>query len=185
MLLKRRGPARVFALAFSLGLSELARGHLLTGFPWDVIGYGLVANEPLMQLSSVFGIDSLTVLAILLFAAPAAIWTGAAARSRSVLLLASSLLVLLGASYVWGGMRLAGTADAPGQFRVRIVQANVSQADKWNPRNAARIFEDYLDMTRRPGLDEADVVIWPGTALPFCSIHADALEAIAAAVLPA
>ena len=81
MLLWRRGPARVFALAFSLGLSELARGHLLTGFPWDVIGYGLVANEPLMQLSSVFGIDSLTVLAILLFAAPAAIWTGAAARS--------------------------------------------------------------------------------------------------------
>ena len=185
MLLWRRGPARVFALALSLGLSELARGHLLTGFPWDVIGYGLVANEPLMQLSSVFGIDSLTVLAILLFAAPAAIWTGAAARSRSVLLLASSLLVLLGASYVWGSMRLAGTADAPGQFRVRIVQANVSQADKWNPRNAARIFEDYLDMTRRPGLDEADVVIWPETALPFLlDSSPDALEAIAG-VLPA
>lgn len=185
MLLWCRGPARVLALAFALGLSELARGHLLTGFPWDVIGYGLLANDPLMQLSSVFGIYSLTVLAVLLFAAPAAIWNGAAAWSRSVLFLALSLLVLLGASYVWGGMRLAATAGATSQFRVRIVQANVSQSDKWNPRNAARIFEDYLDMTRRPGLDEANVVIWPETALPFLlDSSPDALEAIAG-ILPA
>lgn len=185
ILMWRRGPARVFALALALGLSEYARGHVLTGFPWDVIGYGLLANEPLMQLAALCGVYGLTVLAVLLFAAPAAVWNGGGARSRSTLVLAAALLVLLGAGYVWGNMRLAAADDAPGQFRVRIVQANVSQADKWNPRNAARIFETYLDMTRQPRLDAVDVVVWPETALPFLlDSSPDALEAIAE-VLPA
>ena len=43
-LLWSPGPARVFALAFGLGLAEWARGLVLTGFPWNDIAMGLGAN---------------------------------------------------------------------------------------------------------------------------------------------
>lgn len=166
MVLWREGPARVFALALGLGLAEFARGHVLTGFPWNLIGYGLLANPPLMQLASIFGVYAATVFAVLLFAAPAAIWNGRA-RSRRAADLAGLLLALFGAAYVWGAMHLANAPDTPTNLRVRLVQANIDQAEKWLPENATRIFETYLEMTQRPGLESVDIVVWPETALPF------------------
>jgi apolipoprotein N-acyltransferase len=71
---------------------------------------------------------------------------------------------------------------------LRIVQANIDQADKWRPENSSEIFADYLDLTRSggpSGLDGIGVVIWPETAVPF--LLADTPEALSAiaAVLPA
>jgi len=50
------GVGRIFALAIALGLAEYARGHLLTGLPWNLISYGLLATLPLMQLAALFGV---------------------------------------------------------------------------------------------------------------------------------
>ena len=185
MALWRPGPARIFALALGLGLSELARGHILTGLPWNLIGYGLLANLPLMQLAALFGIYALTIFAIAAFAAPAAIWNGTGARSRGALLVTGLMLALLGTSFLWGEGRLAGRGDTSAQLRVRLVQANIDQVDKWHPENATRIFDTYLDMTRQPGLKAINIVVWPETALPFSLDKApDALAAIGA-MLPA
>ena len=64
-------------------------------------------------------------------------------------------------------------------MRLRIVQANIDQANKWQTENSAEIFADYLDLTRWPGIDEVNLVIWPETAVPFLLADApDALTAI-------
>ena len=70
-LLWSPGPRRIFALAFGLGLSEWARGLLLTGFPWNDLGMALGANLMLAQIASVVGLHGLTFLSIAIFAAPA------------------------------------------------------------------------------------------------------------------
>jgi apolipoprotein N-acyltransferase len=67
--------------------------------------------------------------------------------------------------------------------RLRIVQANVDQAEKWRPENASEIFTDYLDLTKSAGIDKIDIVIWPETAVPFFLDDAqDALLAIGVAL---
>ena len=179
MALWRPGPARVFALAIAFGLAEYARGHVLTGLPWNLIGYGLLANGPLMQLAALFGVYALSLVAVLLFAAPAAIWSPNGARSRGAVLLAGLLLALLGLGYLWGDRRLAAAPESTTDVSLRIVQANIDQARKWRPENSVEIFEDYLDLTRTAGLDDMTLVIWPETALPFLLEDSpDALEAI-------
>ncbi|MEM7192108.1 MAG: apolipoprotein N-acyltransferase [Pseudomonadota bacterium] len=167
MALWAKGPARVLALGLGFGLSEFARGHVLTGLPWNLIGYGLAANETLMQSASLFGVYALSVLAVILFTAPAAIWAGDGTRSKGALALSLGLIALLGASYLWGSARLDAAPDKPSGNRVRLVQANIDQADKWQPGNAIAIFDTYLEMTRRPGLEDVDIIVWPETALPF------------------
>ncbi len=183
MVLWRPGPARVFALGVGLGLSELARGHVLTGFPWNLIGYGLLANDALMQLAAPFGVYAVTVFAVLLFSAPAAICSDGEPQSRATVLLTALLVGVLGASFFWGSARLSGAYDTPSDIRLRLVQANISQAEKWQPDNAKRIFETYLEMTQRPGIEEINIVVWPETALPFpLDKSEDALAAIGAAL---
>ncbi|MEZ5828425.1 MAG: apolipoprotein N-acyltransferase [Hyphomicrobiales bacterium] len=176
MALWRPGPARVFALAFAFGLAEYARGHVLTGLPWNLIGYGLLTDGPLMQLAALLGVYALSAIAVLLFASPAAIWGAGQAPSRTMAIIAAVLLAALGLGYGWGAHRLATAIDGNTGIRLRIVQANIDQANKWRPENAAEIFADYLRLTKAPGIDSIDLVIWPETAVPF--LLADTPEAL-------
>jgi apolipoprotein N-acyltransferase len=186
MLLWLPGAGRVFALAIALGLAEFARGHILTGLPWNLLSYGLLGTLPLMQLAALFGVYALSLFALLLFASPAAIIAPAGTRltgGRGTAALATLFLVLLALGYVWGERRLAAAPRETTGVRLRIVQANVDQAKKWRPENAAEIFTDYLDLTKSAGLDAINVVIWPETAVPFLLEDAeDALTAIGAAL---
>lgn len=179
------GAGRVLALAIALGLAEYARGHVLTGLPWNLLGYGLLGPLPLMQLASLFGVYALSLIAVLVFACPAAIFAPVDSRRagrKGTAALAASLLLLLGLGYLWGEQRLAAPQESTG-VRLRIVQANVDQAEKWRPENASEIFTDYLDLTKSAGIDKVDIVIWPETAVPFFLDDAqDALLAIGVAL---
>jgi apolipoprotein N-acyltransferase len=187
MALWRPGVARVFALAIAFGLAEFARGHVLTGLPWNLIGYGLAATLPMMQLAAIFGVYALSLLAVLLFASPFAIWApegSGLARPKSGRVLALFLLLALALGTVWGERRLAGDAGATTNLKLRIVQADVDQAHKWRPENSAEIFNEYMDLTKSGGgaspLDGIALVIWPETAVPFLlADSSDALLAIA------
>jgi apolipoprotein N-acyltransferase len=176
MLMWLPGAGRVFALAIAVGLAEYARGHVLTGLPWNLVGYGLLANGPLMQLAALLGVYALSLLAVLLFASPAAISSPGRTPSKGAAALAGLLLVALGLGTVWGDRRLAAAAEADTGVRLRIVQANIDQANKWRPENSVEIFADYLDFTKAAGVEDIDLVIWPETAVPF--LLADTPEAL-------
>ena len=182
MLLWQPGAGRVFALAVAIGIAEYARGHVLTGLPWNLVGYGVLATLPLMQLASLLGVYALSLLAVLLFASPFAIVApkdSGLAGGKGGVALVGALLLLLGLGYGWGERRLAHSPIAGTDIRLRIVQANIDQADKWRPENSVEIFQDYLDLTKAGGLDGIDIVIWPETAVPFpLADSPDALLAI-------
>ncbi len=79
---------------------------------------------------------------------------------------------------LWGERRLAHADGASTGIKVRIVQADIDQAEKWRPENSAEIFTDYLDLTKSgSGLSGISLVVWPETAVPF--LLADSPEALA------
>ncbi|GJD51314.1 Apolipoprotein N-acyltransferase [Methylobacterium crusticola] len=184
------GPGRIAALAFGIGASEWLRGHLFTGFPWNTLGMALGQNLWLMQAASVIGLYGLTVLAVLACAAPATLATGArpAARFGPSLAALALLAGLAGA----GALRIpAGPVpDVPG-VRLRLVQPNVPQDARFNPRNREGILQHYLGLSDsatapdRSGLADVTHVIWPESAFPFL-IQRDpqALGRITAALPP-
>ena len=186
------GVARVLVLALALGLGEWLRGHALTGFPWNVLGYALTWPLPLMQSASVFGIYGLTLLCVAIFAGPLVIVADAAhgsgsrtrAAQRAVLLAVVPLAML----YALGAWRLsaepAPTLEGP---RLRVVQASIPQRDKWRAEKQREIFEAQLALSRRdPTGREDDLagithLIWPEAAMPFLPLeHPEALSAIGA-----
>lgn len=184
------GVARVLVLAVAFGATEWLRGHVLTGFPWNVLGYALTAPLPLMQSASVFGIYGLTLLCVLIFAAPLVLVGDATAETASVSLRRAVLLALvpLVVLYAWGAWRLSGEAPAMlDGVKVRIVQASIPQRDKWRPEKQREIFEDHLTLSRQDPSGKRDDLagithlIWPEAAMPFLPLqHPEALSAIGA-----
>ena len=186
----RPGFERVLALAIALSVAEWLRGHVLTGFPWNVLGYALTWPLPLMQSAAVFGIYGLTLLAVLIFAAPAVLLAEAKPNpSRSPLeawlpvLVPAASLVLTGGL---GWLRLdASDPPTSRQTPVRIVQPSVPQREKWLRENQERIFRQHVDMSVRNARGEEDgardikLIIWPEAAMPFLPLNSPgALEAI-------
>src|SRR5262245_26314849 len=145
-----RRPHRVLWLALTLSAAEWVRGHALSGFPWNTLGYALTYPLAMMQSAAVLGIYGLTLVGILVFALPPVLWSeppSAGARRRRAAALAVALvpLALLGLS---GQIRLARAQEAavPG-IKLRIVQPSVPQREKWRPENQERIFFDHLALS--------------------------------------
>ncbi len=49
-------PVRILALAMGLTAAEWLRGHVLTGFPWNLLGQAAGASDVSIQLASVVGV---------------------------------------------------------------------------------------------------------------------------------
>ena len=183
------GIARVLVLALALASTEWLRGHVLTGFPWNVLGYALTWPLPLMQSASVLGIYGLTLLCVAIFAGPLVLIADAStggARERAIVRAIALAVVPLLMLYGLGAWRLS-TDPAPmlENVRVRIVQASVPQRDKWRPDKQRQIFEDQLALSRRDAAGRQDDLagithlVWPEAAMPFLPLeHPEAQAAI-------
>jgi apolipoprotein N-acyltransferase len=165
------GRIALLASPFVWVATELGRTHLFTGFPWVLLGYSQVSVLPVAQFASVFGVFGLSALVASVSAAFAYVATGATSgrpswREARVL---TATLVLVVAIGLWGAMRVRGAALLAGAepVQVGLIQGNVDQAAKWDPRRSTAIFRDYLSMTRQAIGQGAQVVIWPESATPF------------------
>ncbi len=172
MLLWRPGVSRIFAFTITFFAADWLRGHILTGFPWNLWGYAFAGQDALAQSASLFGIYGLTLLTLLIAASPAAL-AGSRARERSRgWLLPVACVFLLGLGWSWGAVRLGGaTTQTVEGVRLRIVQGNIPQADKWKPENREWIFDRLLTLSRTAADGDAEPVspthiIWPETAVP-------------------
>jgi apolipoprotein N-acyltransferase len=162
--------------------TELGRTHVLTGFPWVLLGYSQTSVLPIVQLASLFGVYGVSMLVAAVSAAVAfcavSIWPrgSSAVRLRSAPAaapgayapLAAVLAIVIGVA-VWGGHRAAvaewtRTGEA---IRVGLIQGNVDQDEKTQVGRAGEIFQDYLKMTRQAIREGAQFVIWPESSTPF------------------
>ena len=181
-----RGPVRVLALALSLTIAEWLRGHLLTGFPWNAFGYALTGPLVLAQASALLGLWGLTFLAVAIFASPATFADEPADTRRPWLPLAAAF-VTLAALTVYGAVRLSlhPTAFVDG-VRLRIMQPNLPQDDKFNYGAKQRVMSRYINLSSRKigpqsvGVGDATHLIWPESPFPFLlAREPDALAQIA------
>lgn len=160
------GVPRVLALSLGWVAAEWLRGHLLTGFPWNLIGYAWAFSDAVIQLAALAGAWSLSLITVSAAAMPAVLASeGPGVRGWRPVAVVIGLLVV-----VWAGgvVRLATVSvdDTPG-VRLRIVQPNVAQHHKWQAELRQALFERHLRLTRSPGFEDVTHVIWPETAISY------------------
>ncbi|MFN7222436.1 MAG: apolipoprotein N-acyltransferase [Paracoccaceae bacterium] len=167
-LVASRFPQRALALAAMLGLVELLRGYILTGFPWALIGH-LWHDVPIVQSVSLIGATGLTVATLAVAALPLLFrwWGGGMAA------------VALFAAAGYGQWRLDQPDPVPRTASLRLVQPNAEQHLKWDPGEARVLFQRQLDFTR-DGVP-ADLTIWPETAVPYLLEYSPEVAPILAA----
>jgi apolipoprotein N-acyltransferase len=188
-MLWTRGPTRLIALAVALTAAEWLRGHLFSGFPWNVYGYALTGPLVLAQSAALIGIWGLTFIAVAVFASPA-VFADDRPDSRRPWLPMALGVAILAALATYGAWRLGRTPTAfVDNVRLRIMQPNLQQDDKFNYSAKQRVMSHYLELSDRStgpqstGVRDATHLIWPESAFPFLlTREPDALAQIAALI---
>ncbi len=160
---------RALAFALLLGLAELARGHVLTGFPWAMPAY-IWADTPVLGMAATIGPYGLTAATLVLLALPSAarrLWTGG--------VLAAAILL----AFAVFGYQLPLKQDHLGV--ARLVQPNAPQHEKWDPEKAHVFVDRAIEFTAAPK-GGVDLIVWPETAVPYVlDLAAPVLSRIATA----
>jgi apolipoprotein N-acyltransferase len=189
-LIWTRGATRVLALAVALTLAEWLRGHLFSGFPWNAYGYALISPLWLAQGAALIGIWGLTFLAVALYASPAVLADERTDTKRSWLAPALGVAVIAGLA-IYGAVRLERTPTSYEDVRLRIMQPNLQQDEKFNYSQKQQVMSRYLALSARPngpqsnGLRDVTLLIWPESAFPFfLTREPDALAQISALLPP-
>lgn len=167
-----------FAFTLLLFLSEVARGHLLTGFPWNLFAYSFGFSDALMQGAALFGAYGLSFVAIL-FASSFALLLEKEAR------IFGAITLLTVCIFIYGALRLEDAGALQTQdLRIRIVQANIKQNLKWESAELRHNFEAHIQGSALPYEEKPDLIVWPETAVPYPLDDAVAARDSIAAVLP-
>ncbi|MEX2249198.1 MAG: apolipoprotein N-acyltransferase [Parvibaculum sp.] len=175
-----RGYRRVAVFAVAWTAFEWLRGHVLTGFPWNLIGQSFATSDALMQAGAMVGVYGLSFIALLVVAAPATFDSRvhAARRGPGIELLAAPAIALAGLALVWlGGAARISAADfatpAATGTSIRIVHPNTPFAENWNDSGRVlTIIGQLLRMSRDPtperpqGIDGNTIIVWPENAVP-------------------
>ena len=185
-LMWSRGASRIWALAVGLTIAEWLRGHLFTGFPWNTFGYALSAPLPLAQGAALVGIWGLTFAAIAVYASPAVLADAPDDTKRRWLAPLLSVLLLIGLAG-YGALRLKANPTAyVDAVRLRIMQPNLQQDEKFNYSQRQQVMSRYLALSNRStgpganGIHDITHLIWPESAFPFfLTRDAEALAQIA------
>jgi apolipoprotein N-acyltransferase len=157
-----RGLGGIFVFSVLWTVVEFARGHWFSGFPWNLAGYSFAFSDSALQMASLLGAYGLTWLTVLLGASV----TGLGEKGGKLFALVVWGVFALGV--LWGAWRLgqAQTEYVEG-VKLRIVQANIAQPHKWDPKRQMQGLQEHVRLTQSPGLNSITHVIWPETAVPY------------------
>ena len=146
---------------------EVVRSNLFTGFPWNLLGYVWLFNIQSAQSSSIFGVYGLSFFACLISLTPI-LFFQKNNKSRNKIF-GFFLIFLFFVNFVFGVFYIDKNYSKNSQrlAKLRLVQANIAQKDKWLDEEKYQNFQKHLELTKSRSLDGIDAVIWSETSIPF------------------
>ena len=166
--LKHKGVPPVLSAPLLWTTLEYAKSVLLTGFPWENLGYSQYLNAYLIQSADVTGVAGITFLIVLVNAILADL-PEFKNRKRQITAEVAAGVVLIAACNVYGFWRMDRihmVMDKGEAMDVSLIQGNIEQDVKWNPAYQNGTIDIYRTLSlANPGT--RGLIVWPETAAPF------------------
>ncbi len=143
---------------------EFLRTYLLTGFPWALLAYSQYKSLYLIQIADITGVYGVSFLVAALNGLLFDLAVNRESKGRTAVSIVYAVIVVL--SLFYGAGRLAEGENGR-EFKVSVIQGNISQDKKWDARFQEEVINTYKRLTLEALVEGPDMIVWPETALPF------------------
>lgn len=152
--------ARMLATAATWVAWEVARGRLLTGDPWLLLGYGATPLPVFIQIADLGGVYLVSFVVALVNAALLEILVAPHHWHRVL----PVPVAAVAATLAYGTWRLAEEQPDERRVRLAVVQANVDFGAHWRDDHYGRGIDEHVRLSRQAP-PETRLFIWPESAL--------------------
>ena len=156
LIFKKTSDKLIF-LGFIWSFSEFLRGHMLTGFPWNMPGFVLSYPLQVAQSVSIIGPYGQNLIIILIIISPI-LWK---VKERKVVYL---VIIILLTVISLGYLRLFTNEVNYTNSTARLVQPVISHESKWDKNKFNENLNILIELSKKDS-GNIDLVIWPETAL--------------------
>lgn len=149
-------------------LLEYCRSHLMTGFPWALLGYSQYKNLAVIQIADITGVYGVSFLVMMVNVAIYSVigLRLAVSGSKRRFIFISLICIFITLAYGYYKIYRIPNSEQRTPIKVSVVQGNIPQELKWDAMSRDYIINKYLNLTRQAGQDNPDLLIWPEAALP-------------------
>ncbi|MDB4349589.1 apolipoprotein N-acyltransferase [Omnitrophica bacterium] len=155
---------------------EYIRSNLFSGFGWALLGYSQYLNTPVIQISDITGAYGVSFFVMMVNVVIHSILSEGIKKSAGVCLI--GLLIFFGV-LGYGYFKLQDTAVAEDVLDISLIQGNIPQDKKWDPRYKDHILDTYTRLTEYAAREGPDLIIWPETSLPGYMQESDLFRRVA------
>jgi apolipoprotein N-acyltransferase len=162
---------------------EFVQGYPISSFPWELLGHGLYRQPLLLQAADLIGTFGLSFLIVLVNMSLVVTFSPSTRGRQPQRFRALTILIIVLAAWVgYGNYRLGQMTGAIAKsptIKTAVIQGNIEQGEKWDPKIVQATLETYAKLTRETLAQEKwtedssnpPLVIWPETAAPFFFNH--------------
>ncbi len=163
-------PFLLFTAVFGILLSERITEYSALAFPWVRISLGQYRAPVLIQSASVWGIEGVDFLILLVSALLTLALVNAFAAKRAFLIGACALFSV---NLLFGACALS-REEAGEKLTVTSVQGCILAGEQWSGNSSA--LETYSDLTKENTDENVQLVVWPEGAVPVNLYHSESLQ---------
>ena len=176
----RLGASRALLAApfFWVSIEFLRANMFFLALPWGLLAHSQYSHPAIIQISSFTSAYGLSFLIVLVNSSIAAAFlplAGMHKKSRThfpTTLLNRQALVLMGSTSVaiilalfYGHIKLSTPIEGE-KIIVSVVQPNIEQKKKWDPKFGKFIMNTLSELSIRASKDKPQLIVWPETATP-------------------
>jgi len=150
---------------------EWIRSRILTGFPWNLLGYSQGKFSLIAQSADIWGVLGISWIIMFINVAIAdTLRKGLSLKAWTVFLLILAFILPYGYHQKkhWEKI-LKHEKDQRNGHVVALVQGNIEQTRKWDASFRQHTIERYYALSKKAisEMPSVELVIWPETAMPF------------------
>ena len=164
-----KGIPRVFIAPVLWTCLEYGKSYLFTGFPWENLAYSQYLNTSLIQavdITGIYGVSFIIVLVnVIIFDILNEKFKGTRLLAE-VVLGCTLMLIIINYGNVQVN-KIDESLKASESMDVTLIQGNISQHIKWNPRFQLETVNVYNDLSLQLKSSNPGLIVWPETAVPF------------------
>lgn len=147
-------------------ISEYFRAHVISGFPWALLGHTQYLNIPAIQIADITGAYGVSFVVVMVNYAVYSMLKKYDARIKhSIFCLTILIFVFL---YGYISLREPDVKNNRDNFplKIAVLQGNIPQDLKWDEDYSEFILDTYEKLAIEASMEDPDIIIWPETSVP-------------------
>ncbi len=167
--LKKRDISPFIFAPFAWVGVEYARATILTGFPWDLVGYSQMGRLILVQVADITGVYGISFLVVMVNVALWVVLDSVIDRKRIAWRVPAVTAAFLVLTLVYGHLALKHFSlsyRSDRDYPIGILQGNITQDVKWAKAARPYTFLIYQKLGQIALKQGARFLVWPETSVP-------------------